>query len=82
MKQARACLFEASIWTLLIASVLFCPTDALLRRYDAPTPAVVTIQIAMLAVRRETWEEAKVIAPYHGVATVVEIFKNGVGSWI
>ncbi|KQP34068.1 hypothetical protein ASF27_00375 [Methylobacterium sp. Leaf102] len=66
----------------LIASVLFDPADASLHRYDALTLAVVKIWIAMLAVRRETWEEAKVIAPYHVIGTVVKISETGVGSWI
>ncbi|KQO61926.1 hypothetical protein ASF22_05515 [Methylobacterium sp. Leaf87] len=66
----------------LIASVLFDSADASLHRYDALTLAVVKIWIAMLAVRRETREEAKIIAPYQGIGTVVKLFRIGVGSWI
>lgn len=40
------------------------------------------IQIAWLALRMETWEEAKVIARYHGVGTVMEVSETGIGSCV
>jgi len=82
VKQAWACLFGGLICALLIASYLFYPQDAPLSRYDALTLAVVAIQVALLGLRMETWEEAKVIALYHGVGTVMELFKTAVGSWV
>lgn len=81
-KQAWACLFGGLICASLIASHLFYPADAPLSRYDALTLMAALIQVALLALRMETWEEAKVIALYHGVGTVMEVFKTGVGSWI
>ena len=82
VKQAWACLFGALMLLLLLSSFLFWPDDAALARYDAITIGAVLIQIAMLAFRLESWAEARVIAVFHLVGTVMEIFKVHVGSWI
>lgn len=82
VKQGWACLFGGLICALLIATHLFYPADAPLSRYDFLTLAAVLIQVALLALGMETWEEAKIIALYHIVGTVMEIFKTSVGSWI
>ncbi|GEO99758.1 hypothetical protein GCM10007887_28290 [Methylobacterium haplocladii] len=82
MKQGWACLFGGLICALLIGTHLFYPANAWLGRYDFLTLSAVAIQVALLALRMETWEEAKVIALYHVVGTAMEIFKTGVGSWI
>ncbi|GLS44609.1 DUF817 domain-containing protein [Methylobacterium brachythecii] len=82
VKQGWACLFGGLMCALLIGTHLFYPAHAALGRYDFLTLAAVAIQVALLMLRMETWEEAKVIALYHVVGTVMEIFKTGVGSWI
>lgn len=82
IKQGWACLFGALMLALLLATFLFYPSDALLARYDFLTLAAVLIQIGMLAFGLETLEEAKVIAVFHVVGTVMEIFKVAMGSWI
>ena len=82
VKQAWACLFGALMLLLLLSSFLVWPDDAALARYDAITIGAVLIQIAMLAFRLESWAEARVIAVFHLVGTVMEIFKVHVGSWI
>lgn len=82
VKQAWACLFGALLLGLLLATYLFYPEDAHLLRYDFLTISALCIQIAMLALRLETWDEAKVILAFHVVGTVMEIFKTAVGSWI
>ncbi|MCJ2129154.1 DUF817 domain-containing protein [Methylobacterium sp. E-045] len=82
IKQGWACLFGGSLCALLIASYWFYPAHAPISRYDCLTLAAVAIQIALLALRMETWEEAKVIALFHVVGTAMEIFKTAVGSWI
>lgn len=82
IKQGWACLFGGLLCALLIGSYLFYPKDAWLARYDFLTLAAVAIQVVLLALRMETWEEAKVIALYHVVGTIMEIFKTGAGSWI
>jgi uncharacterized membrane protein YoaT (DUF817 family) len=67
---------------LLIATSLWYPRGALLARYDFLFLAALFIQIAMLAFRLETFEEAKVILIFHVVGTAMELFKTAVGSWI
>ncbi len=82
IKQGWACLFGALMLALLIGTHLFYPKGAWLARYDFLVIAAVAIQIAMLAFKLETWEEAKVILIFHVVGTAMEIFKTSVGSWI
>lgn len=82
IKQGWACLFGALMLALLLATFLFYPADAPLARYDFLTLAAIAIQIAMLAFGLENWEEARVIAVFHVVGTVMEIFKVAMGSWI
>jgi uncharacterized membrane protein YoaT (DUF817 family) len=81
-KQAWACLFGGLLLALLLTTHLFYPDDAPLERYDFLTLAALGIQIAMLAFRLETWDEAKVILAFHVVGTVMEVFKTAVGSWV
>ena len=82
IKQAWACLFAGIMLALIIATHLWYPKGAVLARYDFLTLAAVAIQAVMLAMRMETWEEARVIAVFHIVGTVMEIFKTAMGSWI
>lgn len=82
IKQAWACLFAAVMLALIIATHLWYPKTAALARYDFLTLAAVAIQAVMLATKMETWEEARVIAVFHVVGTVMEIFKTAMGSWI
>ncbi len=82
MKQAWACLFGALMIALLLATYFLYPPDAALARYDFLFLAALTLQVCLLGFGLETFEEAKVIAAYHVVGTVMEIFKTSVGSWI
>jgi uncharacterized membrane protein YoaT (DUF817 family) len=82
LKQAWACLFGGAMVALLVGTHLWYPPGAALARYDFLFLAAVAIQIAMLAFRLETLEEAKVILLFHVVGTLMEVFKTGVGSWI
>lgn len=87
IKQGWACLFGGLLLALLIATHLWYPADASifgvpLARYDFLVLAAVAIQAGMLVFGLETWEEAKVIAVFHIVGTVMEIFKTAVGSWV
>lgn len=81
-KQGWACLFGALMLALLLATHLFYPDDAALARYDFLALAALAIQIAMLALKLETLEEAKVILAFHVVGTLMELFKTAAGSWI
>jgi uncharacterized membrane protein YoaT (DUF817 family) len=81
-KQAWACLFGGIAVFLMIATWRFYPADAALARYDFLFLCMIAIQIALLAGKLETLEEAKVILIYHLVGTAMELFKTEVGSWI
>ena len=82
VKQAWACLFAGLMLGLIIATYLWYPKGAALARYDFLTLSAIAIQVAMLWGKLETWEEARVIAVFHVVGTVMELFKTHVGSWI
>lgn len=64
------------------ASSLWYPRSAPLARYDFLFVSALAVQIAMLAFRLETFEEARVILIFHTVGTLMELFKTAVGSWI
>ena len=82
LKQAWACLFGALMLVLLVGTHLLWPDDAPLARYDFLVLAAVAIQAILLATKLERWDEAAVIAIFHVVGTIMEIFKTAQGSWI
>lgn len=82
LKQAWACLFGGLMVAMLVATHFFYPSDAELARYDFLVLGACIIQISLILLRLETWEEAKIILIFHVVGTVMEIFKTHVGSWI
>lgn len=82
IKQAWACLFGGLMLALLLGTFLFYPAEAALSRYDFITLSAIAIQVLMLALKLESWEEARVIFVFHIVGTVMEIFKVHMGSWI
>lgn len=82
IKQAWACLFGGVLLGLIIATYLFYPEGAWLRRYDFLVLAAIVLQGLLLLSGLETWEEARVILVFHIVGTVMEIFKTQAGSWI
>ena len=82
LKQAWACLFGGIAVALMIGTYRFYPAHAPIARYDFLVICMIAVQLALLAGRLETPEEAKVILIYHAVGTLMEIFKTGVGSWI
>jgi uncharacterized membrane protein YoaT (DUF817 family) len=87
LKQAWACLFGGLMLALIVGTHLVWPVlwghgDAPLARYDFLVIASVAIQIALLALKLERWDEAVVILVFHVVGTVMEVFKTAHGSWI
>jgi uncharacterized membrane protein YoaT (DUF817 family) len=82
LKQAWACLFGGAMLALLVGTHLVAGKDAALARYDFLVVAALAIQIALLALKLERWDEALVIWIFHAVGTVMEIFKTAHGSWI
>ena len=81
LKQAWACLFGGILLGMIIITSLYYPTDFLLSRYDFLFLAALFTQIAMLAFKLETLDEAKVILIYHLIGTAMEVFKTQAGSW-
>jgi len=81
LKQASACLFGGLMLALLFASWRWYPQHAPLARYDFVTLAALGIQAGLLATRLESRGEAAIILLFHGVGTLMEVFKTTVGSW-
>jgi uncharacterized membrane protein YoaT (DUF817 family) len=81
LKQGWACLFGGLMLGLLLLTHLTYPADAWLARYDFLFLSALCIQIGMLALRLENFEEAKVILVFHVIGTAMELFKTHVGSW-
>jgi uncharacterized membrane protein YoaT (DUF817 family) len=81
LKQAWACLFAGLMLALLIATHFIWQPDWPIYRYDALFLAAVAIQFTFLALKLESFDEAKVILIYHVVGTCMEIFKTHMGSW-
>jgi uncharacterized membrane protein YoaT (DUF817 family) len=81
-KQGWACLFGALLLVFLLGTHLYYPAQASIARYDFLVIGAVAIQIAMLAFRLESLEEAKVILAFHIVGTIMELFKTAHGSWL
>lgn len=82
LKQAWACLFGGAMLALILGTFLLWPDDSPISRYDFLVIGAVAIQIAMLALRLETWAEARVILLFHIAGTIMELFKTAHGSWI
>lgn len=80
-KQGWACLFGGAMLGLLIVSKLIWQPGWPVTRYDALLAGAILIQGAMLALKLESWEEAKVIFLFHLVGTAMEVFKTEMGSW-
>jgi len=80
LKQAWACLFGGAMLALIIATKLLWQSDWAMNRYDFLFVAAFAIQGALIALKLESWEEAKVIFLFH-VGTIMEIFKTAMGSW-
>ncbi len=82
LKEAWACLFGGTMLALLVGTHLFWPAHFPLARYDFLVLAALAVQAALLALKLERWEEARVIFVFHVVGTIMELFKTAKGSWI
>ena len=82
IKQAWACLYGGTMLALLILTMLFWPEEgAMLSRFDFLFLAAIALQILLVALKLERLEEVKVIAIFHVVGTIMELFKTHMGSW-
>ena len=82
VKQAWACLFGGLMLAILLLTYWLYPEGAILPRYDVITIMAILIQASLIALKLETWEEAKVVFCFHVVGTIMEIFKTHMGSWV
>jgi uncharacterized membrane protein YoaT (DUF817 family) len=82
LKQGWACLFGGAMLALILGTHLLWPDRAPVSRYDFLVVGALLIQAAMLALKLESWEEAKVIFLFHVAGTVMELFKTAHGSWV
>jgi uncharacterized membrane protein YoaT (DUF817 family) len=81
LKQAWACLFGGCMLALLLGSAWLWPAGASIARYDFLVVAAVALQVCLIALGLEKPREALVIAIFHIVGTVMELFKTAHGSW-
>lgn len=82
IKQAWACLYGGTMLVLLIATMVFWPKEGmLLSRYDFLFLAALALQVLLISLKLERWDEVKVIFIFHVVGTCMEIFKTHMGSW-
>jgi len=81
LKMAWSCLFAGLMLALILGTRLIWSPDWPIHRYDALVVAALVIQISLLVLGMEKWDEARVILVYHVVGTIMEIFKVRMGSW-
>ncbi|MGL6211471.1 MAG: DUF817 domain-containing protein [Paracoccaceae bacterium] len=81
LKQGWACLFGGLLLAAIIATKLIWHPDWPIHRYDALFLFAIATQAAFLALKLETWEEARVILLFHATGTAMEWFKVSAGSW-
>lgn len=81
LKQGWACLFGGLMLGAILLSRAIWQPDWPLARYDALLVFALATQAAFLALRLESWAEARVIVLFHLTGTAMEWFKVGAGSW-
>ena len=80
--QAWACLFAGILLVAILTTKFTWPAGAPIARYDFLLLVALATQGALLTLKMERIEEAKVILIFHVVATLMELFKTAKGSWI
>lgn len=80
--QAWACLFAGILLAAILVTKFTWPVAAPIARYDFLLLVALATQGALLALKMERLEEAKVILIFHVAATLMELFKTWKGSWL
>lgn len=81
LKQGWACLFGICLLAAILVTKAIWQPEWSLHRYDALVGIALALQVSFLALKLESWEEAKVIALFHLTGTAMELFKVQAGSW-
>lgn len=81
LKMGWASLFGALLLVAMIITDQIWRDDWPIARYDALLAYALALQALFLALRMESWREARVILLFHITGTVMEIFKVNAGSW-
>lgn len=81
LKQGGAALFGGVMLGAIILTSAFWQDGWPLRRYDFLFLFALATQVTFLALKLETWAEARVILLFHLTGTAMEIFKIAAGSW-
>lgn len=81
LKQAWACLFAGLLLGAILVSRVIWQADWPAPRYDALFIFAIAVQVVFLALKLETWTEARVILAFHITGTAMEWFKVSAGSW-
>lgn len=80
-KNARACLFAG----LFFITVFLTPNEGVfgVAKYDVLLLIALLLQIGMVWLKLETWDELKAISLFHLVGFALEVFKThpAIGSW-
>ena len=80
--QAWACLFAGILLLAIVVTKFTWPVAGPVARYDFLLLVALATQGALLALKMERIEEAKVILIFHVAATLMELFKTAKGSWL
>ncbi len=81
LKLGWASLFGGLLLIGLIGTSAIWSDDWPIRRYDALFLYAISLQILFLALKLESWAEARVIVLFHLTGTAMEFFKVQAGSW-
>ncbi|MFV0408326.1 MAG: DUF817 domain-containing protein [Paracoccus sp. (in: a-proteobacteria)] len=81
LKMGWSALFGILLLIAIIASKAIWQPGWPIQRYDALFLFAVTVQILFLALKLESWTEARVILLFHITGTAMELFKTHAGSW-
>jgi uncharacterized membrane protein YoaT (DUF817 family) len=82
IKQAWACIFAGLLILALVLTRAWYPEIGL-SRYDFLLIYAIAIQVTLFVTKLESWREIGVIFLFHGMATLMELFKTSeaIGSW-
>lgn len=81
LKQGWACLFGICLLGAILLTRAIWQPDWTIHRYDFLVAVALGLQALFLALRLESWDEARVILLFHLTGTAMELFKVQAGSW-